>query len=874
MLTGVDRTGRGYYRARLSPAGWPYEFVTDASMQRTTADGRERILGLERDALQFDVSPDLARAKIDTDGFVAIVKDLSTKKRKATAALGRRPDLDTHLLAVLSRSETTKAFVADVSRWPASGVFFVGTEAIRYDARTGGGTPSFDTLERGIWDTETAPGKGQAHYVADGAGLSYARITDWPETMEGRRVRVYLYGPGDDPQGDGTLAWIGIASTDVSEDGLGRWKFTVDPLTSVFDQDVGADLEDPCPIRGITYPRNAPLRIRVTNRTVLRAVEADVIGHFETEDLCAEAITTSLAAAIAAEPAWTWATGSTLGARARLAGEGGGPGWDLFYQVGGSGTPHALTVEIQSLLDTSEAAGDGVFRDSVTGLPVVTPALDDLLYIPVVASLPRGVVGADTRNRWRPRPEAADPSDVASPTLLYLGGTVVPSATMAALLTEEGAGDDASVRCDVIDTDATARTLRVSVGMVVMGPSTRIKIGRVLARGSVADLRDALVADSPDYCNSAGGPLIVDGDIADPVELRALVETMGLARDRVFVAYGGMRLGDIIEPELMTLGCYQRVNANGAIEWKPLRVTVETDDATWRVGVSDVLGPVQIERSDQGLISQVLYKTGWDPVDDKFKGPEIRPIDYAASSANRRAREIVIERRSLSQAEFAGRLEPVDPRAVGDAVSPILGLYGAPYDTATFEVGPKFRGMLVGDTVALTHPRVPSTLGTRGVSSALGLVKRVTPDIGTGRVVVGLHLHGQAFAGYAPSFRVTGTALVGGNTWDLTLTLTGYTDESSIAAWFEVGDDIRVTETDTATPTQIDGNVDAINSSTSVRVTFTGPYTPGSAEWCLRPRTAPAYASTERLAKFVFVADTTRLVNFIDLEVGARVIAP
>lgn len=873
-LEYVERTGRGFYRARLSPAGWPYEFVSDASMEKTTADGRIRIAGLELGSIQLDVRADIARAKIESDGFVAKIQD--KRGRKASAALGRRPSIVTWLRTDLTRSGTTAA-AFDTSQWPNAGQLFIATEAFAYASKTGGGTPSFNSLTRGLWDTETDTGEGQAHYIADGAGLSYPKITDWPETMEGRRVRLYLYGPGDDPQGEGTLRWTGVASTDVSEDGLGRWSFSIDPLTKILDQDIGGDLEDPVPIRGATYPWNAPLRITITNVTLFEVITATVIGHFDDPAAFATEVAAQLNAAVAANADWTWANGSSFAVRIRDRGETGVDGWDLLYQVGdsgGGGTLSQLRVQVLSLIDAG--ADDDSFRDVATGVEVGVPDDDALLYCRINARWPRGVAGLDIRGVGPGTGPDIDPDGVADIRRVYLGGTVVPTGNMAVMITEPGAaaGSDPSQPLTLFDVDAATRSLLIGGSLRVLNPDTRIQLGRVLARGNVTDLRDALVTDSPDYCNAGGGPLIVAGDIAASAEVDEAAAVSAVGNDRVFVAFTGAKLADIIENELRAIGCFQRISASGAIEWKKLRVTTETDEATWTITARDILSPVPVDRSDRGVLTEVLYKTGWDPTDDKFKGPDVRPRDVSSSSPNRAPGVLKIERRSVSQAVYFGGAEALNPRQIADAVAPVLGFYGSPYDVLTFQVGPRFSGMLVGDTVAITHPRVPGSDGARGVTGVLGFVVRTMPELGTGRITVGVHLHGQRFAGYAPSFPVASYSLVGGNTYDLTLTLSPYTSSATIARWFAAGDLLRVTEFDDATPTELAGAVDSIQSATVARVTFVGAWTPGTAEWIARPRASTSYDEGGRLGDYVYQAEETRIIDYATTDRPARVQAP
>lgn len=872
-LGRVRQTGRGSLLARISPAGWPYEFVSARSMEKTTADGRQRIRGLLLDSVKLDMRADIARAKVETDGFQVRLQDHSTKSRKIAAALGRKATRTTELRTSLTRDATGAADVYDTSLWPSSGVVHIGTEAIGYAGKTGGGTPSFDTLTRGLWDTETDTAEGQAHYRADGAGLAYPKVTDWPQALEGRRVRLYLYGPGDDPQGDGTLVWTGIASTDVEEDGQGVWSFMLDPLTKILDQDIGGDLEDPVPIRGATYTWAAPLEITFENWSG-GVAKVRLLGHHSDPDQFISKLNVAIAAAIAAAPGWTWGPDSSITAAVRDA-----TGWDLFYQVASSGTAAHITLEIRSLIDQSAAAGYFWYQPSTTGgddVPVASEAHDDFLVHHVNALWPRGTAGADVGRIGPGTGPDIDPGGIASIFTVYLGGFLIPSTGMTAIFMDESDSASESHPISVGVVDAAERTIDVTMGLRILGPQTRIRLGRELARGSIADLRDRLVEDSPDYCNSLGGPLIVAGDIADPDEVRAVAAATRYGSDRIFVAFQGTRLSDIVEHELRALSCYQRISSSGAIEWKRLGVTLATDEATWVVEASDVLGPVAFSRSERGVLNQVLYKTGWNPKDDKFTGPEIRPTDISASSPNRMAQVLEIARRSVPAVDYVtGTVSPVDPQEVAEGVQGLLGFYGATYDTLTFALGAKFSAVLLGDSMTVTHPRIPSSDGTRGIESVLGLVTRASFEPAAGRVVVGVQLHGQRFRGYAPSFFVSSQANVAGDQWDLTLDLAQTTGQADVARWLAAGDLLRILQLDDDTsPTEIACEVDSLEDVDVVRVTFASPWTPGTDAWLLRARASTAYDAGGRLGDYAFQADLARVIDHATVDVSAGVFAP
>jgi hypothetical protein len=146
-------------------------------------------------------------------------------------------------------------------------------------------------------------------------------------------------------------------------------------------------------------------------------------------------------------------------------------------------------------------------------------------------------------------------------------------------------------------------------------------------------------------------------------------------------------------------------------------------------------------------------------------------------------------------------------------------------------------------------------------------------DGSTDRIQVELLRSGQIVAGYAPGFRVTAQTNVSGNTWDITVNLTDYTSATTIARWLAAADLVRITQGDSTTPTQIDGTVDSIQSATVVRVTFGSAWTPSTLEWALRTRDAGSYTASATLARYMFVAATSRRVGYSGSSPTARVFA-
>lgn len=870
----VRETGRGWYQGRLSIDGAPYEGVTGRALERTLADGRIRRVGFDPSGITLQVRADLARASIDSQGFRAVFKDV--RQNSWTQAL-RRPSLETALTADLTTSATT-ATVADTTGWPSSGVIHIDTEAIAYSGIT---ATSFTGLTRGVWGTVA-----QAHFVSNGESLYYPRVTDVPSGFEGRRARLYVYGPGDDPQGDGTLRWLGVCATDAAYQG-GEWSFSIDPITRILSQPIGGDLAEGVPIRGIYYPVSAPLTIFLTNTTSGQRVVVKFTGFYDDQLSFCAALTTAIANAIAGTGGWsgTWSAGSVIYAE---------PvdqrSWQLVYLVGtGAGTVSQIDVgspspyggaRSGSPLDRFEFPSAGTWFEGdadASGTGIGTLIAGHRYYIPVGADVPRAGLGALSPDVvLDPTGSSISPSDPsASPRYLYLGGLVIPSASMAAFIEDDADPDPLRV----IGSDIPARALLVQSSFHVLGPETRIRLGRTIAEGSVDSLLTVLFASSPGLANTGAMPLITPTDVQSNGDVaEVLASSAGrIGLNRVFTAFESVELREFIEHELRALGCYQRISATGYVEWKRIRVLVDTDTmGAISITDRDLKGRPRVERAQYGSLSEVLYRYGYDPSEGKWKS-SMRFRDAQVSNPNRAAQSLEVARRSYPLGRIltdTGRRE-VTVEDVARIAMPAIGLFGGAYDVWTLPVGPRYGGTLVGDTVVVTSESIPSPDGVMGVSNALGFVVGVTDELATGQVTLEVLVHGQRYAGYAPGIEVSGQTNVSGNIWDITCSgVATYVPTADLRDVLRVGELVRVTQYDATSPTEVLGTVTSFSSATVVRVTFGAVWTPSTSTWVLRARQSTAYASGERIALYAYQAEATRRIDYTPTDAPARVFAP
>jgi hypothetical protein len=856
--TRVKATGRGRVEARLAIAGLQGSFVTDHRMVQTAADGRTWYNGLDPSTIKWSVNADLMRASLNVEGFTATIKDISGN---ATRVLGKRPTQSVSLTADAGVADTSFE-VSDTSGWPSAGYGHIATEAFSYSSKD---ATHFLGVTRAKFGTIA-----QAHYIADGAGLAFPKVTDVPVGLEGRTCELALYGDGDSKTGDGTTVFRGVCNRGARFEN-GTWTIGIDPITRVLDQSIGGDLSEPVPIRGITYTSAVPMRLVIV-ATGAGIADVTMFGHWESEEDKCRALTAEIAAATSA---FTWAAGSAI----RAIAEPGG--WLLEYSIGAAGTAPDVVLDTSSVSGRLGPGGDGRASSfpldtplstrwtNPDGTPVGSFANGGTYRLHYAAPFPRGVVGVP--DLPRDTVVVGTPTD-GEPYRIYLGGVVAPTTNMRISI-ENGSED--GVDAAILAVNTGDRTVDVSTLYTILGPDTKLRIGRVLADGaSLNTLRAALVADSPTYANAGAMPLIGPLDIVDSPEVdRASIANMAIGYGRTYVAYDGMTLAEIVEHALRAIGCYQRIS-DGSIEWKKIRATMTSDTADWTVGEGDIVGYPVTERGQFGMLSEVEMRTGWDPKENEHVGQVFRFRDVGACSPNRVSQTLEIAQLSLPPALRGSGAGP-SINDVRTAVQPVLGLFGVEYDVITLNVGIRFFSAKVGDTVSLTSSKVPNVDGTRGVSDELCLLIGTTFDLSSKRIGLSLLRHGQRLAGYAPEFRCDpgDAGLVGGTTYRFPLQISDYTTAAGVGTWLTVGDLVRVTEQDTTTPTTADGEITLIDGD-EVEIDFGGAFTPGTSEWSVGARPATAYASTDSLARFMFVAGTDRRISFSSGDVDARVFSP
>lgn len=884
--TRTFSTGSGALEFRLAIEGLKYEPVTASSMAGNAA-AAIRAAGLQREGIVLSENSDLRSGKLKLGAMSLRIADIDGVW---TTAFAQKPQKTTWLSTDASTSDTNIE-VLSTDGWTTSDHLHTGTEAMSIDAVVDANN---FTVTRAALSTIA-----QKHWTGDGAHLQRPEITDRPAVLEGRRVRLYVYGSNEirSSEGtllDGTLIWTGVVATEpVLTDGA-HWEISIDPLTRLTQGDLGADLEEPFTPRGIYYPWNAPLYLGLyecfdETQGFGGGTRADPItlsGFFETQ----EAFITELQSRLATVTA---GFSTTVSATTR-----GVAGWDLTFTTAGA-SPKYVLVFCESEVDGVVGSGDGVGLSLTDADGLVDVVVISTTYtVPFDAPVPRGAWGTSQRQTGGHDITMDLTATTTAPEYrIYCGGLVTLDTDITAAQIEWS--DTATTEIHpVTDRDDTDRWLEAvrpfpaprypnHVYGADGGALPSIKAGREYGTGTdLAGFLTAVTTDAPTYANIGGAPFFTDSD-CDLASIAATIAEAsggrGFLTTRRFMAFGPASLEEWIAEHAKLYGVFPCLTSAGKITVRRLRLPVITEVSLGTIDADRTLMDGSwpaFERNAYGSVNTVLIRTGFNPVTEDFDGDVYQARDVTAFGRNKAPRITKIEAQSnavLGEGVFT-------PEEVQSIVSPIFGVFGAPYATITLEVPLLLWPVLLGDVVQLTSKQLPDADdGTRGWTDPKpAMVIGRSWDMATGRGTFTLLVHEQRIAGYAPTMLISSTAIQNpGTDTDHILTVTGddpdgntwaYIPSGTTATdWFEVGYAVRIYEWDATTPTTRKGTVTAV-TATTVRVTFTAAWTGlGGVPYILGFDSASFVATAQKV--FCFIAGTDNRIGFASGDVPARVLA-
>jgi hypothetical protein len=851
--TWDDIIARGHGTAdfRLRIEGVPESFVTEGM-----ALGNEpgtfphvRVPGLRRESLGFSESVYIAGAEHEVNINSVQIDDSSGAYRgRATRLFSTIARVIDQLTATLPHADVI-ANVRDSSLLD-NVLGYMGTETINFDQPASATTSD---ITRGLYSSTA-----QTHHVTAGATASLSPIYDHPPGFVGRRTWLYAHGPGESGLSDaGTIVWRGVISKEPSErDGV--WSLPMDSRTSLLDGPVAGGVGE-LRLRGIYYPGRAPFWLRLERHTGANRTDAVsdgltifISGFYETQ---AEFLAAIEAALLANATFVSWAVTVTCEETPS------DRQWDLYFRshatvprwvtiTGGSSVDgyfsgglyprDQLLVSLSA--DLTYASGGSTWGVHPTLSTSLTAVVADTSYraerqiVLDDAAAEFGIAGSDLRTVPRRNrvsflgaPMLAlhdlDAADAAYPMgLLHFVSIGSLTVQDALYVTPFGAEEEERQTLDILslnvatnvviayqEGDITVPPLAVGAGSSQPGIVGAVKY----TRGDLAAMVEDLITRAPDVCNTGLGPWVTGDDLkdwSDPVEEASGGAPWLLERDYVFAK--SQRTIEVLTEEWKLYGLIPYLNDDGKLDVRPM--TFDTREPDHEIDdvvhiVDDGFGSTSGD--DDGLVTVVHYFTGYDPIEDKHVGDDFRVRNLGAIA--RVHSERALEVRPKSNAVGADMGYP-EAYARGLTITEIFGARRT--KTVEIEVTIALFHAKLGDAVLLTIAQLPAD-GTRGQwTSGGGLTARTgylvsrAWDLGTGRGTFRILLHELNIAGYAPSGKVD-SASGAGTAWVLSLDAGHYSGTGSDAAFFSIGDSIRIREWDASSPVTREGVVTAVDTA-------------------------------------------------------------
>lgn len=904
VASGVAGDGIEY---RLVIEGCALEFCTHEAMAGALVsagqDGKRRVGGLKREGLGFSEQCYLAGAEMSAGVNAARVMETPYPYLDAASSVFTAlPQVKCYLTATLEAADVTMT-VDSTAALTVGDYLHVSTEVVQVTSLPGAGVVG---IERASWNTTA-----QRHTVTTSGGAPAVRpLRDGVRVWSGRRTWLYAHGAAElATSSNGTLVCRGKLASEPKLDADGiMWSLPMDSRWSLLDQEIGAGLDKPRALRGAYYPGSAPfIALWHTSNTGTRggpyttagltASRVVLTGHYETNAEFCEALVDALNTTSSLfefsyreTPGGQWDLLVTIPATARYLEMFGGSPVDGWFNMGlvplepssdlaatGRNPPIGTVVGNETyIVSWSDTPAFGGF---IGGAPPPIPIED-------MRRIPRSINSPVDYARGTAAEIASHPTsrcyldDVAG---IGVGDTLIIAQTTTS-------GAEAPPRlCEVASVDTSTSSVTAadgrSLAFVSSGTAGAIDIKASKALGdpagcTLADFRDALVADAPDGANDATAPWVLDDDLASWADaVGTAVEALGdYAARRIYTYHQGVRASDVIKHELRAHGLFPYLDADFKIAVRPLTIDtaavpldryLDADDGS--ILTRDSFG--ELQSGEDGNVNTVEIARGYDPIEDKHKGAPITVVTVEGVSEAKKRRILEIS----PKATPAGlELDAASAQRLSD---PVRALFGGQILQYTVQVPITAWPILVGDSVVVSVPQLPYG-GARAVHDpGAGLVQRTM--VVTGRewdledgigkltgLVTGLNV-----AGYTPTARVTGQT--GATTsWTVTCEAQRYSPTGAVdVAYFAVGDKVRVVQWDAASPTTKSGTVTAVDTALyKLSITFSSSWTPGSSTWIVSYDTSDVVADAQ-LAR-AFCASTVRRIDDGGAGLTAKVFAP
>lgn len=868
-IASITSRGSGPLAFRLEIEGFPFCFVSLASMAQTAADGREWVNGLKMGGVKSTQKADLPRAKLEAGGTTFKIADVD---QRVVEAFNTSPTCTTWLSVAIDDTATT-ATVKSTQNFPNSGTLYVDSEVWTYTGKT---TTTFTGLTRGVWGS-----LAQYHYVPDGAFLRFPAVTNQAVKLTGRRVRLYAYSAGDDLTGEGEQKWLGIVRGDPRCSGV-TWSILCDSIASVLEQEIGADLGEAATPRGVYLPPTG-LWIGIGRTAGSGSVPigtatqfAIVEGFFETQaDFIAE-MNTKLA---------TITTGWGAGAPLLLC-VASVDGTYHFELVQGA-TAQGVDLRTYQSPPCEPLFQSATFTTNAEGTDMFVPVqLANTRYYCWPASFPVPGAGLVPRGVFN-RTDSIETDDAASLAAfprarLYLGGSVgvAPNSTAAAVTWMDGAGSDERTYSIVASDTSTRRVdlVRRFGGYDTSDSHTytpanlpTIRLGRsfnTTGTGGVADLMRTLELGSAEQVNTGAQPMIRSGDYDYAAWLDAYSGVTAVARSRYYDSFKPGKLSEYISPDLQLAGLYLAFDSAGRLTLKRLRLPSPTETGVYDITRSTLVTRdlPRYERGAIGAFASMAIKDGYDALTDKYRFASHVVRDVAAYGQDPSSRTLLVESKSAG----AVAITMADAVAIADGV---LGIYGQAYAYITCDADFRALDVCIGDAVTVTTGLLPSSAGIRGMSDVVALETSREIEWLAGRITLTLMATPRRIAGYAPSAKLDAWTDNGGDEWEVEVLGSYFAAGDTAADHLFVGDRIYVYRFDSLTAGLVSGTVMSTDANILV-VQFDATWTPGSDEWVLTAAPSDEAGLQAGQKRYAYLAAADATIDFLSESADAFTLAP
>lgn len=902
-LARLRATGRGSFRARVVIEGWPFEIVSAFGDTGSIGDGRTRLGGLQTSGWVFSEKIDIVQAKLEVEGISVAVADIAGAA-DATQAFSSAPTATTYLDGDITAASTTIT-VSDTTAFASSGTIHIGHEAITYSGKT---ATTFTGCTRGAWRSLAT-----YHYGPDAQRIAFTPVTDLPIHLEGRRVEFYLYDHNETISASDTPFWLGLLTEEPTFDGK-QWGFQVDPITARLKQKIGSNLFDPVPIRGIYYPAAAPLTIEIVefdSATVTtgfagqtffamcgfwetqEAFCADLTEEIETQKVAAGGFTQTVRAEVDGD-AWriVFETHTSTPHAMRFAGLA--PGFCLSMVDGRPNAPISVvagTVYAVPMTEQAGVVGGGTVPRMIYGRGDLGQRASDYVSGDRTKLITYGYPGSAAHTR-----SLGLNTETYPPDRFYVGASRAITTAVTAAQVEwapngPGVAGFSATRDFIgpsnVDAGTSVGDRYIEIGYAGVGAALNtfliatnanvpeIKLGRELARGTLASLITAITTNAPQYAPLGAYPMIRADEIGGG-EIAAAAAGIALLNNRTWSLWEEADLAEVHRMDCRLACVCPALDANGAITHIRIRLPALAEAADHSLSDFQVRGSGPSEffryvRAPFGLINQWTLKTGYNPRTDEYEGPTVHVIDQESRGNSGRLREMVIEPKSKQSS-----LTPEE--VFNDSMilsTRVLGVFGGPYETLICRVPLSHLDssdpILCGQIVSLTWTKPPDGAGGHGMSAKLGYVIGRAIHLREAFLELTLLMTTQRVAGYAPGGKITSISGASGGTGPFTVTLSSdyfATGKQALDYW-SAGDKGRVFKWGDSTPGTITFTLTSVAAN---QLTFTADsaWTHAGATWAVGFQASTT--ATSHMKPFGWIAESTATIDF-DTDQAAQTFA-